>query len=188
VRRALEVLPLLALLLAPVLAAAQEQYRGLPVAPYEIYEAIVGYAADQNFEALHKSLKHFPFLLQLLSTHCGTDLQGELETGLSHKDAAQTQRALMKMLFADFSLNLTQAVASAERAGRRERLEMAYVDLTFMAREASRRDPRVVEQTREALAVLAKTDDRTAFEAGAGDALRRLAATMPHCETGGTPR
>ena len=167
---------------APRAAGAQEQYQGLPLAPYEIYQAVVGYAADQNFDALGKSLKHFPGLIQALSNHCGKDLQAGLEQALLKKDGLATRRALMEMIFADFSLNLSQAVATPERSARRERLEMAYVDLTFLARDARAVNPGIVDDTRSGLTRLAKLDEHKEIEAGAKAIRQRLSETVPHCE------
>ena len=166
---------------SPRAAGAQEQYQGLPLAPYEIYQAVVGYAADQNFDALGKSLKHFPGLMQALSKHCGKDLQTELEQALLKKDGLATREALMEMIFADFSLNLSQAVATPDRSSRRERLEMAYVDLTFLARDARAVNPGIVDETRSALTRLAKLDERKDIEAGAKAIRQRLSETVPHC-------
>ena len=180
--RPARLLLLLALTLpSPMAVCAQEQYRGLPLAPYEIYQAVVGYAADQNFEALKKSLKHFPGLIQALSEHCGKDLQASLEQALMARDAGATQAALMQMIFADFSLNLSQAERIDDRAARRDRLEMAYVDFTFLARLASAKDPHVADETRSGLSQLAKLDDLSQVAAQAAAIRSRLAAAVPHC-------
>jgi hypothetical protein len=167
---------------SPRAAGAQEQYQGLPLAPYEIYQAVVGYAADQNFDALGKSLKHFPGLIQALSDHCGKDLQSELEQALLKRDALATRQALMEMIFADFSLNLSQAVARPDRSSRRERLEMAYVDLTFLARDASAIAPGIVDETRSGLTRLAKLQDRGEVETAAKAIRHRLSQAVPHCD------
>ena len=88
----------------------------------------------------------------------------------------------MQMIFADFSLNLAEAERIDDHASRRNRLEMAYVDFTFLAHQASARNSRVADETRSALARLAKLDDLSRVAAEAAEVRREVAATVPNCD------
>jgi hypothetical protein len=120
-------------LLAPAPAAAQEQYEGLAFAPYEIYEAILLYADDANFEGLEKSLKYLKPLLKHLGREYGQDLEGEIKKKIDGRDAPAVKRLLCRVILADMHLHLRAAEAPGRKGDFAERVQMAYTNYKLLS-------------------------------------------------------
>jgi hypothetical protein len=160
----------------------ENQYRDLRLPPNEIFEAVLGYAKEGNFDALGRSVKHFESLLVALKSWCGVDLHAELLDAILRRDQAGTHAALLRTLFADFTLNLFEGANASEPSVRRTRLEMAYVDLVFLAPDARNKDPELPRSIRDSLTRITRSEDPSEARAEAKRVTARLSASVPHCE------
>jgi hypothetical protein len=133
ITRGLLGLALCAAMLSPAPASAQAQYEGLSFAPYEIYEAILLYADDSNFEGLEKSLKYLRPLLKYLGREYGQDLEGEIKKKIDGRDAPAVKRLLCKVILADMHLHLRAAEAPGRKGDFAERIQMAYTNYKLLS-------------------------------------------------------
>lgn len=121
----------LALGLIAMPAWGQRQYEGLKFPPYEVFDALEGFAAAGDFPALEKTAQWILPLFQALDQDGSRGLEREFRQAAAARDAPRTRRAIRSLLLADLRFNLDAARGGPERRG--ELLQMAYSDYHFLS-------------------------------------------------------
>lgn len=129
---------LVALLPGP--GAGQVQYEGIPVPPYEFYEALLAYVDQKDFESLPRALKFTSPLLKYLDRTYGEGMEERLNVAVRDHDAAKLMDSLRRVVYLDLVSHLRSAVAGGEVV-RQDRGQMAFINYTFLASEVRRRSP-----------------------------------------------
>jgi hypothetical protein len=168
-------------------ARAENQYAGLSLPPDEIFEAVLNYANDSNFEAIGKSIKHYRSLLHVLSTWCGQDLEQGLSQAAAAHEAPATRRMVLVIISADLALNLDAAAAATDSVARHERLQMAFLDYSLLAPDGAANDPGLAAAARAGFAEMGSSAEKDRLRATTDQLEERISRAVPHCARGGLP-
>ena len=112
---------------------AQRQYSALPFPPYEIYEAVIGYAEASDLKGVSKTLPYLKPLFNALRKRRGKDFETSIRRALDAKIPSTAKAALLEMIFEDMLFNLEAADATGAVAQYRESLQMAFMDYHFLS-------------------------------------------------------
>lgn len=120
---------------------AQRQYSALPFPPYEIYEAVLGYAEASNLEGISKTLPYLKPLFNVLLERRDKDFETIIRRALDAKNPNAAKAALLEMIFEDMLFNLEAADGTRGVAQYREALQMAFMDYHFLSPAVRSSDP-----------------------------------------------
>lgn len=140
----------------PSEARVREQYAGIPLPPYEFYEALLGLTEAGDFDGLRRAMRHLSPLFSTLRERFGRDVEAELALAALERDGPRALAAVLRIILLDMRLNLLEAL-EADAEGRNAFIQMAYMDYRFLAVRLESRD--------RALGVRVRTDFKTAFRA-----------------------
>lgn len=135
-------------------ASGQLQYEGIPVPPYEFYEALLAYADQGDYDSLPRGLKSILPLLKYLDRTYGERLQEQLNAAVRDHDSARLMERLHRVIYLDLVSHLEATVAGPVTS-RRDRAQMAFINYTFLSPEVRRhsreRDQAIRRSFRELL-------------------------------------
>jgi|GEM_PF-6995624 len=127
----------LCVLLRPGVGRAQDQYQGIPVPPYEFYDALLTTAQFTESKEVSRMLFRMVGVLSPLfdaiQTNLGQDARSPLLAAINKKMAPDVYRAVLKLIYLDMRLNLKMAKTEHEIKEKKERLLAAYVNYTFLS-------------------------------------------------------
>ncbi len=118
-------------------ASGQIQYEGIPVPPYEFYEALLAYADQKDFDSFPGALKFTLPLMKYLDRTYGEGLEAQLNSAVKDRDPARLMGSLRRVLYLDLVSHL-QAVAAGPEASRQDRAQMAFINYSFLSPEVRR--------------------------------------------------
>lgn len=147
--------------------AAPHQYERLRFAPYEVFEAMLAYAEQGDFEPLLRGASYASPLFEALPG--GAEVERQLKKAAATRDSRAALAAVQRLLLIDLRFNMRGAAGPGGLE--RERLQMAFVDYHFLAPRVRAADARLDRRIRAAF--------RTAYETGDTAELRAATQTLP---------
>ncbi|MBI4133978.1 MAG: hypothetical protein HY475_00990 [Candidatus Terrybacteria bacterium] len=138
----------------PVVIHAQQQYKDIALPPYEFYEALVGYAENENYDGLGRAMRHLDPLFSAVRERFGTDVKGDMQLGMRQRDNQKVLASIFRLLFLDMKLNL-EAARKARPADKNQMIEMGYLNYRFLS-------PRVAARNKKMDAAI-KADFKAAY-------------------------
>ena len=160
------------------LGLAQDQYRGLPYPPNEIFEAMLGYAEEDGFPGLTASLRYIQPLTAALHREFKLDPEAGIRAALAEKNAEKARLAVLGLIFLDLRLNLRTAGEAEEAAKRAESVQMAFLDFELLS-PAIKAKNRVLDRTaHEDFRRMYAAKDRMSVQTLAEKLLGRLAPAI----------
>lgn len=151
----------------------QRQYDGLRFPPYEVYEALSGYAESGNLSALATAAAHLSSLTAALDPAGAKNLSGAISRAAVVGDGPASIRAVRELIFEDLRFNLGEfRHLSGER--RRDLLQMAFMDYHFLSSAVLARDTALDRAVRRAFKTAYRSGEIAPLEA----AVERVAAAV----------
>lgn len=148
----------------PPVSGAREQYEGIPLPPYEFYEALLGLTEARDFDGLRRAVRHLEPLFSALRIRFGRDMGIEITRAAAEGDGSGALAAVLRLILLDMRLNLLEAL----EAGAQERealVQMAYLNYRFLAERLEPRDRALGARVRAAFKAAYRTRDRAVFAA-----------------------
>lgn len=119
-------------------AWAQRQYEGLPFPPYEIFDALTGFAESSDFPAAQRAASRIKPLFEALDPHGRKGLEHAVRDGCARRDAPALRRAVLAVILEDLHSNLAAAREAPARVA--DLLQMAFIDYQFLSPAVRARD------------------------------------------------
>lgn len=137
-------------------AWGQRQYSGLRFPPYEIFQALTGYAEDGSLAALSAATTHLPSLTAALDPGGERDLLGAIRRAAASGDRGAAARAVRELVGQDLRFNLAE-FRRAPGGRKRDLLQMAFMDYHFLSAAVRARDPALDRVVRRAFKTAYRT-------------------------------
>ncbi len=141
-------------------ARAQDQYRGLPFPPDEIYEAMLGYADSGGFQGLTASLRYVHPLSTTLRESFQEDPEAGIRAAAVRGSPAEAREAVLRLIFLDLRYNLAAAAAEEDAAKRAQQVRLAALDYSFLSPRLRAADRAVDRAAQELLRRLLRDPQR----------------------------
>ncbi len=162
----------LALALAASLAFPMQARSGpaganLPAPPQQMFEAMLLYAEQGDFDKAGRVLKNMAPLLEEIKAAYGADLAGETSAALAEGDVWQAQTAVLKMVYYHMKLELAAALKARGRPSIVS-VRVAYLDYLFLVPRLKRKDEKLAAEAERRFRAVHElvTSGRTASTAG----------------------
>jgi len=169
---------LVALLVAFVIAAGPaiaDPHAGLPSSPRDVYNAMLEYTRDGNFDKLAKSMKYTGGLMRELGHECGADFEQELRDAIAKRDTALARATLHKLIATDIRRLVARAGASSGWS-KRETVQVAFAVFGLVDGAVAS-----VGEVRAAFKQLYKATDADATRERARFIIERVTDAFPRC-------
>lgn len=124
------------LMLCPAALAQSQPYRdNLPLPASEIYQKMLSYAQDQDFEKVERSLQVTKPVTQALNSKFGANIETEIRDGVTKKDQDRVIRAIQRLISLDMKdLMLVGATAARESQDKAvAKFKSAYLDYLLLS-------------------------------------------------------
>ncbi|MBI5623966.1 MAG: hypothetical protein HY924_09320 [Elusimicrobia bacterium] len=157
---------------------AQEQYRGLPYPPNEIFEAMLSYAEDGGFQGLTASLAYVRPLSEVLNREFKVDAEAGIRDAIAAKSPAEARKAVLRLIYLDLRLNIRTAGETEDAARREEAVQLAFLDYGFLSREIKAKDRLLDQEIKRCFRKLYRCRKRSEARGLCEDLLRRLASVL----------
>ena len=118
---------------------------GLPAPPQQMFEAMLLYAEQGEFDKAGRVLEKMAPLLDEIKSAYGTDLAEEARKALENGGAWEFQAAVLKIVFHHMKLELSRALKARSRASV-VGVRVAYLDYLFLAPGLKRKDPELAAE------------------------------------------
>ena len=112
-----------------------QTYRDIGLPPSEIYEKMIVYSQENDFEKLNKTLQLIKPITQALNTKYSKNPESEIQNAVDHKDGAKALLAVQRLIALDLHdlLSITGGTIreSSERAT--SKLKAAFLDYSILS-------------------------------------------------------
>jgi len=155
--------------------AIADPHASLPSSARDVYNAMLEYTRDGNFDKLAKSLKYTTALMHELGHDCGADFEQELRDAIAKRDAALARTTLHKLIATDIR-RLVARAGAASGWSKRETVEVAYAVFGLVDGAVAN-----AGEVRSAFKQLYKASDPEASRERAHFIIERVTAAFPRC-------
>lgn len=118
---------------------------GLPVPPQQMFEAMLLYAEQGEFDKVGRVLEKMAPLLDEIKAAYGAEPAGEIRKALEKGDAWEAQTAVLQVVYYHMKLELSAALKTQGRPGI-VRVRVAYMDYLFFVLRLTRKDKELVAE------------------------------------------
>lgn len=124
------------LLLSPAALGLSQPYRDNLVLPSsEIYQKMLSYTQDKDFEKLERSLQMIKPVTQAMKSKFGADIEAEIRDGLAKKDHERVLRAIQHLISLDMKdlLSLGTEMAQESQFKAVTKFKSAFLDYLLLS-------------------------------------------------------
>ena len=135
-KKAVWIALMVALMLGPAALGLSQPYRDNLVLPAnEIYQKMLGYALDKEFEKVERSLQLTKPVTQAMNSKFKVNIEAEIKNGLDKKDQEQVIRGIQRLIWLDMKdmMSLGTDVAQESQDKAAAKFKSAFLDYLLLS-------------------------------------------------------